>query len=220
MVRRSRGPSFASALVFPGGKVEPSDFGENWAQDAISQTELNETERALRIAGIRETFEETSLILAGTPSNVDMPAPPVVSASFCDALRSLGSPVDLDAIQAFSHWITPEGAPRRFDTHFFISRAPNGQQAIPDGRETLAVEWASPAYLIQRAREGERSILFPTLMNLIRLAESSNTTEAIDAARSRVNFTVLPRVENRSNGDRVVVIPIEAGYGLTEYPAT
>lgn len=219
MVRRSRRSSFSSALVFPGGRVEPSDFGELWVHDAVSQTELSAEERAVRIAGIRETFEETSLLLADIANLGDSSKPPTVGVSFHDALRLSRASVDLDAIHPFSHWVTPEGAPRRFDTHFLLAKAPTGQQAVPDGCETLAAEWVNPIDLIRRAHGGERSILFPTLMNLTRLAESSSASEAIDAARSRVAFTVRPRIENRSNGVRVVVIPAEAGYGVTEYQA-
>lgn len=127
--------------------------------------------------------------------------------------------IDLDDIHLFSRWITPEGAPRRFDTYFFLAKAPAGHVAAPDGAEITTAEWVRPIDLIRRARGGERSIMLPTLMNLVRLAESANSAQAIDAARSRSIFTVRPRIENRSDGTRMAVIPAEAGYGVTEYPA-
>lgn len=71
--------------------------------------------------------------------------------------------------------------------------------------------------MIARAAGGERAILFPTLMNLMRLAESGDTRTALDAARRRAPFTVEPRVEVRDDGTRAIVIPAEAGYARTEF---
>lgn len=217
MVRRGRTAAFSSALVFPGGKAEPSDFEDEWNDFVVGQVPRTAEERGLKIAAVRETFEETSILLA-RPAGVD-PIGAVQGTAFRDTLRRSGFVIDLDDIHLFSRWITPEGAPRRFDTYFFLAKAPAGHVAAPDGAEITTAEWVRPIDLIRRARGGERSIMLPTLMNLVRLAESANSAQAIDAARSRSIFTVRPRIENRSDGTRMAVIPAEAGYGVTEYPA-
>jgi hypothetical protein len=84
-----------------------------------------------------------------------------------------------------------------------------------DGGETVALEWVAPRDALDRAAAGERSILFPTRLNLKRLAESGDVASAVAGARARVPFTVLPRAERRKGGT-VVFIPAEAGYGETE----
>ena len=84
-----------------------------------------------------------------------------------------------------------------------------------DGGETVALEWVAPCDVLTRAADGDLSILFPTRMNLKRLAESGTVADAVAAARMRPRFTVRPRPEKREGGV-AVVIPAEAGYGETE----
>lgn len=218
LVRRHAEAVFASALVFPGGAVDDDDYRDEWLPLLGSGAELPRNERAIRIAGIRETFEETGVLLAGNPdgSDVDQPAP--TTATFLEVVRESGGRLLLDDLHPFAHWITPEVAPRRFDTHFFLARAPRNQQPTPDGEEIVALEWARPAEVVQRAERKEQALMFPTLLNLIRLAESDDVASAITAAQNRQPFTVLAVVEIRDDGSKKVVIPAEAGYGLTEHP--
>jgi len=131
-------------------------------------------------------------------------------------VAATGGKLPLGALAHFGHWITPEGPPKRFDTHFFLAEAPAGQEATCDGGETVALEWVTPCDVLARAADGDLSILFPTRMNLKRLAESETVAEAIAAARARPRFTVMPRPERREGGT-AVVIPAEAGYGVTEH---
>ena len=182
-----------------------------------SGRDLPNPERAVRIAGIRETFEETALLLATRPDGGPIDQPERTDRSFIDVVRASGGLLMLDDVQPFAHWITPEVSPRRFDTYFLLARAPVGQHAIPDGGETVALEWASPGETVKRA-ESDAQIIFPTLLNLMRLAESTDSESAIDAARRRPLVTVMPTVEVR-DGVKIAVIPAEAGYGATEYPA-
>ena len=126
----------------------------------------------------------------------------------------------LDSLTPFGHWITPAVEARRFDTHFFLARAPRDQVAVPDGTETLSVEWMSPARAVQLARAGERPIIFPTMLNLARLAESSSAEEAIAAARVRPPVTVQPEITVDADGGRRITIPAEAGYPLSEWLET
>lgn len=218
LVRRHAKAVFASALVFPGGAVDVDDYDDDWIPLLGSGADLPREERAIRIAAIRETFEETALLLATPPGGGEIAQPARRDDPFRDVVRASGGLLMLADVHPFGHWITPEVAPRRFDTHFLLARAPVGQHPIPDGGETVGLEWASPAATVERARGDGQSIIFPTLLNLMRLAESSDTASAVEAARIRPPFTVLPQVELRA-GVRVAVIPEEAGYGITEHPA-
>jgi len=218
LVRRHAKAVFASALVFPGGVVDEDDSSAEWMPLLGSGGELTGPERALRIAGIRETFEETGLLLASRPDGSDVAQPERTDARFLEVVQASGGLLMLGEVHPFGHWITPEAAPRRFDTHFLLARAPRGQEPVPDGGETVALEWASPADAVLRAEGDEQSIMFPTLLNLMRLSESEDTASAIFAARNRTPYTVLPVVEQRDDATRMIVIPAAAGYGVTEHP--
>jgi 8-oxo-dGTP pyrophosphatase MutT (NUDIX family) len=212
MVRRNDRGQFASALVFPGGVVEPQDRDEAWLAHVDGAEGLDADERALRIAAIRETFEETAVLVAEDCR----PLGDVTGLLFLEIVRSHGLRLKLDGIVPFAHWVTPERAPKRFDTHFYVARAVSDGVAVCDGAETVALEWAAPAAIIARAQAGERSILFPTLSNLRRLAESDDTATALEAARRRPHFTVHPRPEP-AEGGTIIRIPAEAGYTETRH---
>lgn len=212
MVKRRRGATYSSALVFPGGVVDPSDASPDWLPHLRGAEDLSDDARALRVAACRETHEETGILLvAGWTAVHAAPAP-----SFLDLVRSQGLVMDLDAICPFGHWVTPDMAPKRFDTHFLLGRAPPGAEPVSDGGETVSVEWVRPSDALGRVEAGDYSILFPTLMNLKRLAESADAESAIAAARTRPVFTVQPSVSRR-DGKTFICIPAEAGYGVTEY---
>ncbi len=215
MVRRNDRGQFASALVFPGGVVEEGDYAEAWLDHIDGAEEFDAGERALRIAGIRETFEETAVLLGENADGLCPPLGDISGRAFLDIVRDHGIRLKLDGMVHFAHWITPEMAPKRFDTHFYVARAPGKGEAVSDGTETVALEWAVPTEVLARARAGERSILFPTRLNLARLAESGDSMHALEAAERRPRFTVRPRPEKREGG-MAIVIPAEAGYAETE----
>lgn len=213
MVRRRTGSSFSAALVFPGGVVDDHDASDDWLPHLIGADELAVAERALRIAACREAYEEASVFLGRAQR-----AAAAAAGGFLDLVRSMEAQLPLDAMERFGHWITPERAPKRFDTHFYICAAPEGAEPRSDGDETVSFEWVRPADALERAAAGEQSLLFPTVMNLKRLNESRDVASALAAARARPIVTVTPRVEKRPHG-LVVTIPEEAGYGITEYAA-
>ena len=225
MVRRSAGMAFgASAWVFPGGKVAAADADPAW--DDLSDGTYDHYARSLRIAAAREVFEESGLLLAtcggeeldaaGSAAfdeqRARVEADPTV---FIQLIRDAGLRLTLDRLVPFAHWITPSFEPRRFDTHFFLVRAPAGQVVRHDGHEAVDHEWVSPASLLQRRLTGEAKLMFPTRLNLQVLDRSRTAAEAEAAARLQPVVTVEPRVEERADG-KVLVIPEEAGYGLTE----
>ena len=216
MVRRSSRGTFAAALVFPGGAIEPGDGAPEWDALVEDFAEYDEHERARRIGAIRETWEETS-ILVGVAAGVVAPTGRPSGVGFRDFVEKSGVRLRLASLVNLAHWITPITEPRRFDTHFYVALAPTNQVAVADGREIVGIEWVSPAGAAHAARRGESPILFPTLMNLDRLAESAGSEAAIAAARARPTFTVQPVVETAADGSRVIVIPAEAGYSVTRY---
>ena len=214
MVGRAARGTFASALVFPGGAIDPDDGDPAWRDlvDDLDDADLDLS--ALRIGAIREVWEETGILLGGGASPAREPGLP-----FREALGQRAG-LRLDSLTPFGHWITPAVEARRFDTHFFLARAPRDQVAVPDGTETLSVEWMSPARAVQLARAGERPIIFPTMLNLARLAESASAEEAIAAARVRPPVTVQPEITVDADGGRRITIPAEAGYPLSEWLET
>lgn len=227
MVKRHHQIDFASgALVFPGGKTHAGDHDPAWAEHCRGWEGLDAEQRALRIAAIREAFEEAGILLAerldGTPF-ADACDPAVRSAvdrgerAFLDVVRELGVRLSLDALTVFARWITPTMMPKRFDTWFYVVRAPEGQLAACDGRETVDAEWIPPAEVLRLADAGERTVIFPTRMNVQLLAEAASAADAVARADARTLVTVLPQVEARAEG-RVLVLPPDAGYGAVAEP--
>ena len=233
MVRRVHEiDSFAGALVFPGGKIDPADADPAWADhahgwDAPDGTDRGEEDRRLRIAGLREAFEESGVLLARDRAGVPWRAVEAAATlrariaagemSFLEMVQALEVRVDLDALTVFAHWITPPFAPKRFDTWFFIATAPEDQFAVSDGYETVDAEWIEPQRALDLAKAGERKIVFPTQMNLRRVATAGGVERAIAEARARPPVIVQPVVEIR-DGERYLTLPLEAGYGEVAEP--
>jgi 8-oxo-dGTP pyrophosphatase MutT (NUDIX family) len=216
MVRRNSRGTFAASLVFPGGAIDPDDYSEEWASLVDDFTAFDAEERARRIGAIRETWEETS-ILVGVTEGAVKPAGTLTGLPFREFVARSGVRLRLDALTSFAHWITPATEPRRFDTRFFVAAAPEGQLAVADGSEIVGIEWVHPAVAAEAARRGEWPIIFPTLMNLDRLAEGGELAAVIFAARDRAPFTVQPVFELDESGASVIVIPAEAGYSVTHF---
>lgn len=216
LVSRAARGAFASALVFPGGAIDPQDGDESWRRSVTDFDEVAPPERALRIGAIREVWEETGILLSAEAGMLDA-APPRLGLGFRETLSAIGAHLQLNSLTHFGHWITPIEEPRRFDTHFYLAAAAREAVAEPDGVETLDAEWFSPAHAAALAQSGERPIIFPTMLNLLRLAESSNAADAIAAARERPRVTVTPVMEVFADGTRRVTIPPEAGYPVHEW---
>jgi 8-oxo-dGTP pyrophosphatase MutT (NUDIX family) len=225
MVKRHNQIDFASgALVFPGGKTEAGDADPAWSEHCADWADYAPDERTLRIAAIREAFEEAGLLLAAGAGGLwssdaeAMDARVLVERgerAFIDLVKSLNIKLNLSALTRFARWITPVMMPKRFDTHFFLAVAPVDQLAICDGRETVDAEWLTPEEALALAETGARTIIFPTRMNLKLLGESQDAGAAVDAARRRPEVVVTPWVEKRPAGS-VLVIPPDAGYGPVE----
>lgn len=199
MVARAREVDFASgALVFPGGRVEAADAALAPPQDPLG---------AFRVAAIRETFEECGVLLARPgvlPGGV---------GGFRAALARGGLVPDAGALVHFAHWITPAHSPKRYDTHFFLARAPAGQDAVHDGREAVEAVWVRPEEALAEAEAGRRTLVFPTRLNLRRLAGFGSVAAALSAAAATPVVTALPEPETDGQGRVFLRIPEAAGYG-------
>lgn len=228
MVKRHHQIDFASgALVFPGGKTHQGDHDPAWADHVTGWDETPADERPLRIAAIREAYEEAAIIIAndadGQPFCGDDRAGAAREAvakdekPFIELIRELDVTLDLGALTVFARWITPDMMPKRFDTWFYVVKATDKQLAVCDGYETVDAEWIHPSEALRLEQAGERTIIFPTRMNLQLLAEASSAQDAEDRAAARTLVTVLPVVEKREGGP-VLVIPPDAGYGAVIEP--
>lgn len=223
MVKRHHQIDFvAGAMVFPGGKVHDDDHDPAWAGHVRNWSGVQAEERALRIAAIRECFEECGIIL-GDPGGA-APGPEMTRArqavdrrevNFLDYVREKGIVLDLARLTMFARWMTPPIMPKRFDTFFYLVETPAGQSPISDGRETVEAEWIAPAQALALAARGEREIVFPTRMNLQLLAQSPSFDEAVTAARARPARQVTPRVVTREEG-HFLQLDEQDGYGVVE----
>ena len=206
MICRAREVDFASgALVFPGGRVEPSDAGLAPAADPLG---------AFRIAAIREAWEESGLLLAHPPGPSE-----AGEGEFIAHLRTRGLRPSHAALTPFAHWITPAHSPKRFDTHFFVAHAPEGQDAVHDGREAVEALWIRPEEAVAEAEAGRRTLVFATRLNLMRLARHRSAEEALEAARAAPVVTVTPEPVSDGVGGTLLRIPEAAGYGGGLFPA-
>jgi len=191
MVKRNAREPFASALVFPGGVVEPEDYSQSWLPHLDGDSSFSHEERALRIAACREAWEEAAMLPGGRGATLSRDVSS--DQTFLSTVVRHGVRLALDDLVEFAHWITPEMLPKRFDTHFYICRAAAAATGQCDGRETVALEWVRPVEALSMAERGERALLLPTRENLKLLAQSANTEAALKAARGRKVVPFTPR---------------------------
>jgi 8-oxo-dGTP pyrophosphatase MutT (NUDIX family) len=225
MVRHHQIEFNSGALVFPGGSVDPGDHeiaGKPELCDGGAG--LDPQALSFRIAAIRETFEESGILLArprGSNELLSAARAAKIGAAFRAAadkdkgflkvLTDNGNLLALDELVPYAHWITPEGMPKRFDTHFFLAAAPPEQVGAHDGRESTDSIWISPREALAGGDSGRFKLPFPTTRNLIKLAKHRTVAAALDAARQDRIVTVMP-VMTRLNGGRQLRIPPDAGY--------
>ena len=214
----------SGAVVFPGGVLDARDREAHAHSMGPSDEEasrwlgLAEGGLDYLVAAVRESFEEVGVLLAqGGEQGFDLAslkpwrdrlqAGEVSMADFC---RAEGLRLDLSGLVYFSHWITPPGLPKRFDTRFFAVAAPAGQLAQADLGEAVELMWLTP----QAALEPQRGLkLLPvTQRTLADLARFGSAAEALAEARMRRDIAVtMPRVAASARGRRIV-LPHELPY--------
>ena len=226
MVRHYEIDFNSGALVFPGGSVDKGDQ-EIIADPALYSggEGLDAAELSFRIAAIRETFEESGILLArpkGSKGLVDPRRASEIEAAhradlcankitFLKVLTDNGMLLALDELVPYAHWITPEGMPKRFDTWFFLAATPPEQAGAHDGKESTDSIWVSPREALEGGESGRFKLPFPTTRNLVRLGKQQSVKTALDDSRGKKVVTVMP-VVTKLNGGRQLRIPAEAGY--------
>lgn len=226
MVVRHHQIDFASgALVFPGGKLDPGDYNVRSLCDGVDHA--SDTELAMMAGAIREAFEECGILLAreaGSPNLVDGKRLQTLEhyrdplnrgdLDLTEFLQKENLRLACDELHHFAHWITPEMLPKRFDTHFYLARAPVDHIAIHDGHESVDSVWITPEDAIIGNTEGTYTIIYPTRVNVELLGESPTTEKAIIDAANRDIVSILPWAEKREDGN-YICIPEDAGYKST-----
>jgi 8-oxo-dGTP pyrophosphatase MutT (NUDIX family) len=214
MLRRQPSMAFApGAFVFPGGSVDPRDADEQVAWTGPDAGEWGKIfdappalARALVCAAVRETFEESGVLLAGpspaelVPDSADLArdrrALLAGSLSLGELLDRRGLLLRADLLTPWTRWITPEFSPRRFDTWFFAAALPAGQlaglAAAAEPGESDSGAWWRPSAALEAARAGQITLLPPTAVTLAELA-AYRDVEGILAER-RMITPLLPTV--------------------------
>ncbi|HWE88384.1 MAG TPA: NUDIX hydrolase [Pseudonocardiaceae bacterium] len=232
LLRRVGAMAFAAGMtVFPGGGVDPRDADVSlawsgpppvkWAKWFDCSPELA---RALVCAAIRETFEESGVLLAGSTQRDGQDAGVVAdTAPFAAARQALVDrrlslaefitearlTVRADLLRPWASWVTPVGEPRRYDARFFLAELPAGQHA--DGHTTEAdhAAWVRPADALTAWQAGRTALLPPTWITLTDLAEFGSVAEAMAAPRSVDK--IEPKLVREDDAVRVV-LPGDPGW--------
>lgn len=228
LLRRHRRSGFAAdAWVFPGGTVDDADRDPSLAAHCVGPTPtawahrlgLIDPAEALRYvaAAIRETFEETGVLLArehgaAACSGRDFPEARRELLEGRTTLREIASDEGLHLATGdllyLAHWITPEPEPRRYDTRFFLARLPDGAECDPHAAELVDALWMQPAAAVREFEAGEMWMLPPTVDTLRRLCPFDSVAMAWEALVDAPVPTVLPRMRRTREG--VIVERTEA----------
>ncbi len=230
MLRRKPSMAFApGAFVFPGGSVDPRDADEEVAWAGPGGAEWGrifdapaQLARALVCAAVRETFEESGVLLAGPAAatvvadttgddwEADRLALLDRSLSLAEMLRRRRLVLRADLLRPWSRWITPVVEERRFDARFFAAALPPGQRTRDVGGEAAQVAWIRPADAIAAGRRKEIVLWLPTAVSLGELADCASVAAALAAPRQVM--PLLPEVTMRA-GTAWIKVP-----GNQEHP--
>jgi 8-oxo-dGTP pyrophosphatase MutT (NUDIX family) len=242
MLRRNLASEFvAGAYVFPGGSVDPEDHGPEvealceGRNDSGASAVLGVASGGLAywVAALRECFEESGVMLArrrrgdtGRVGDLLDTSDPSVAARFgvyrdavndgrmglLDICRREELVLAVDAVHYVSHWITPELAPRRYDTRFFITAAPSDQVARHDEAETIATIWIRPTEALSREAAGEIELLPPTIANLRSIEGFESTGEVMAWASQVTHVTTILPIVLVEDGHVLILRPGDEGY--------
>ncbi len=221
MLRRADRPGDqnSGATVFPGGLLDKSDLGHyqrcTGMDDATASARMGLPADGLHywVAAVRECFEEAGLLFATDASGdlVDLHALPAADVlamrhalhanqtGMADVCERFNVQLAMHRLAYYSHWITPIGLPKIFDTRFFITQAPLGQTAVHDAKETVELLWLTPADALARARD--LKLMNVTELTLKHLAPFARAQDAIDWARAQTTVPLIrPRIGQSAKG--------------------
>ena len=210
LMRRQATMEFAAGMyVFPGGKVQESDrLVEAWvgpSPEAFAKRFDTDpdTARGLVVAAVRETFEESGILLAGADEDtiVADTSPPDLQAArvaleeqeygFAEFLAENDLVLRADLVGAWSHWITPDFEPRRYDTRFFVAALPEGQVVGELPGEADRAEWMPIPRIVEAVEAQQAMMLPPTLLTCKQVGRHSAAT-ILQAADQRDIITIAP----------------------------
>ena len=230
--RTSRAVFGPGATVFPGGAVDAADRSARARaqvvdlDDAAASIEhgLESGGLGFRVAAVRECFEEAGILLARDGARRPVDHDPGLAAardrlnagvaSFADLLDARSLVIAGRDLRLFAHWLTPLGAPRRYNTWFFVASAPDGEDGAHDDRELVASSWVRPRDALAHHAESRIDLIFPTEMSLRALTRYERAADLLaDLDAVPRDAEGAPRVVAEGNGERVV-LP-----GDTERPA-
>ncbi|MFC4058583.1 NUDIX hydrolase [Planomonospora corallina] len=223
LLRRKASMAFAAgAYVFPGGSVDPRDTDQAIAWAGPSPARWGEvfradenTARGLVCAAVRETFEESGVLLAGSSAEsvvddttgedweADRLALIDRTLSFADFLGRRSLVLRSDLLRPWAHWITPEVESKRYDTRFFVAALPPGQRTRDVGGEADQVAWVRPGDAIAQAARGEIFLMPPTHRTLGEMAGYEKVADVLAAEREIVTF--MPRIAEVDGEMRIVL---------------
>jgi len=230
MLRRNLNSDFVGgAYVFPGGGVDPEDGDDDVCTVCHGRTDeeasrvvgVERAGLAFWVAAIRESFEEAGVLLARTTSGeVVSFEDPEVAERFRHHRHAVDSgarrlvevcteeelQLDVGEVHYFSRWVTPLGAPRRYDTRFFVAAAPEGQVPLHDDREVIATRWITPAQALEDHAAGRMTMIFPTVRTMVALARFEKAADVLGhaAAQGRVE-PIVPMLRDVGGGLRLVL---------------
>ncbi|MEO9140395.1 MAG: NUDIX hydrolase [Jatrophihabitans sp.] len=225
LLTRVTGMVFAAGMsVFPGGRVDEADADLPFTGAGIPAMAQRfgcdeTTMRALLGAAVRETFEETGVLLTTPTADLSDARGDVEAGrvSFGELLRANSLTVDAGALRPWSRWVTPKGEVRRYDTRFFVGALPEAAQAQDVTSESSAAEWLPIGVAIEQAQRGERQLLPPTLLTLAAMLDCATVADVLLLAEENSLVPVLPNIIIGSDMSVSVslpdgqVIPIRAG---------
>ncbi len=241
LLRRVRGMPFAGGMTaYPGGGVDvrDADADLSWTGPEASQWAASfhcdePLARELVCAAVRETFEESGVLLASSldgstldPASAQWEADRLAlmarerSLSAVFAARRVTLRADL--LRPWAHWITPEAEPRRYDTKFFTAAVPEGQKPRNVSGEADEAAWVRVVDALAENEQGTRLMLPPTLVTLTDLVGHATVADVLEAAPKQPLTPVVPRLVVRDGAEYVempdgslVKTPIRLGRGGT-----
>jgi 8-oxo-dGTP pyrophosphatase MutT (NUDIX family) len=229
MVRRhARSPVAPSAYVFPGGTVRPDDASLRVPDpEALARCLSDRSDAPVDparaadyfVCALRELFEEAGVLLARTSDGLlrldeaDLPLQEELAAtrlelqarrlSLAQVLEARRWRPAFECLVPFSHWVTPEVIAARFDTRFFVSEMPRGQEALHCTIETSDGLWLAPSKVL----EGDYHVVYATAQHLRRLAPFTSVSALLDFARHKPIRRVQPTVIESGSGLSVHLPP-------------
>lgn len=223
LMRRSSKSSFmASVVVYPGGGVDDADFlvAESPRVHAGRALWKDTHSRAHAVAALREAFEESGLLateFAKVPSQKELDALRFAllneDIEFAEVLDTLDAQIQLDDLWYFDRWVTPPWETKRYDTWFFLARAPEGQRFYTDGQEVTDERWMTPKEALERYRNRELLLAPPTWATMVDLAHFERFDDAAVYAERATPYAICPHFTPlEQKGEGVILLPGDPDY--------